>query len=644
MKKILNLAALLCFFMLPLLAHADPARLEKTSSFFPKAKGLENAKIEWYYLTVPEQWDKPEGKKIKIAVALLKCTAGKPVAAPILYIPGGPGEEAIGSLAYWIDNPLRKSSDIILTDIRGTGNSQPALCPDLGKQLLEIFSRNQDKTLDEQQKVIAAMACKQDLVSRGIDVTAYNSAAVARDLNSLRQALHYDTWNVYSVSYGTYTAQVYAAAFPGDIHTLTMDSPIASISDYYNNNTEGYMNSLNQVFALCKQDQACNAMYPDLEHTYYETITKLSRTPVTVSVDKSIVPSGSFTFNAEDFKIVIQQALYRKKLIEVLPLLITQFHDANKSALSTLVPAFAEGLSLDYGLYYCVTCNETIPRNSSEQFDKVAARYPALQGGLSFYRSDFKVCAQWNKDLQVPGVIAAADSSAPLQAPVLLISGKYDPITPASNAAFLATRFPQSFWVKDEVSGHASSFTPEGVTLIGEFIRNPMQAAKGRGLEQGEKMQLVSDVAVNGGVINFANSLGAAEFIFFAPLAIALLVLVVAIVGFTYTLIRNYKKTSFKLLQVITIAASILALLVLIGFMTGVQETAGTNFYILAFGLPAKFRYLYSLLFAFLILTIAVFLLFVFGIKRVQDRSMFFSILFSLILVNIYFVYWGFFI
>lgn len=639
MKKIQNLAVLLSFWILPVTALAQ---LEKTTSFFPKANGLEKAKINWYYLSVPERWEMPEAKKIKIAVAVLKCISGKATTDPILYIPGGPGEEAIGSLAYWIDNPLRKNSDIILTDIRGTGNSKPALCPDLGKKLLEIFSENQGKSQEEQKKIVAAMSCKQDLVSRGIDLSAYNSAAMAKDLNSLRKALHYDKWNVYSVSYGTYVAQVYAAAFPEDLRTLTMDSPVASISDYYNNNTRNYMNSLDKVFALCKQDEACNRMYPELEKTYYETIEQLSQKPVTVNVDPGIVASGSFTFNAEDFKIVIQQALYRKKLIEVLPLLITQFHDSNKSALSMLVPALANGLDLDYGLYYCVTCNEAIPKNSITAFDSVSSGYKRLQGGLAFYRSDFKVCEQWNKDLPLPAGKSTEDSGT-LQVPTLFISGKYDPITPASDVAGLKRKYPHSVEVIDKMSGHASSFTPEGVALIGDFIREPAQVARGRELGRGEKLQLASGIAVNGGVINLANSMSAFELIFFTPLAIALLVLIVAIFSFSYSLIRNYKGNSFKLLKIITIAASVLSLLVLVGLIMGIQETAGANFYILAFGLPGKYQYLYQLQLAFLVLTLFSILLFVLGIKKVKDRSVFFSVLFSLILVNIYFAYWGFF-
>lgn len=316
MKNLIRLFLLLCLLPTCLFSQTNTLKLEKTTTFFPEEKIINQEDIEWNYLVVPENWDKTEGKTIKIAVAVLKCTSKNTNSNPVVYIEGGPGAGGIEGIWSWLKHPLRKNSDIVLVDVRGTGNSLPKFCPDLGKKFLEILSKNQNSTQDEQQKTIAAIACKQDLLNREIDINAYNSKSIAKDLNALKKALKYDKWNVYGVSYGTYTAQVYANDFPQDIKSLILDSSISDISKYYNHNSENYMNSLKKVFRACENDPNCNKQYPNLESAYYATIEKLAKKPVTVKVDKNIIPDGKFTYNAEDFKVAIQQGLYNKKLIQ----------------------------------------------------------------------------------------------------------------------------------------------------------------------------------------------------------------------------------------------------------------------------------------------------------------------------------------
>jgi hypothetical protein len=75
------------------------------------------------------------------------------------------------------------------------------------------------------------------------------------------------------------------------------------------------------VFKACASDPNCNSEYPNLEDIYYKVIEALTKSPITVKADKSIIEEETFTYNAEDFKIAIHQALYQKGLIEVLPLL-----------------------------------------------------------------------------------------------------------------------------------------------------------------------------------------------------------------------------------------------------------------------------------------------------------------------------------
>lgn len=644
MKNLIKIFLLLSLFPTLLFSQTDGCKLEKTTTFFPEEKEINQNNIEWSYLTVPENWDNLSGKKIKIAVAILKSTSKSSNSNPVLYIEGGPGAGGIEGIWSWLKHPLREKSDIILVDVRGTGNSLPKFCPNLGKKFLEILSKNQNSTQDEQQKVIAAMSCKQDLMNRGIDLNMYNSKSIAKDLNALKMALNYENWNVYGVSYGTYTAQVYANDFPQDIKSLILDSSISDISQYYNFNTINYISSLNKVFNACKNDPNCNKQYPNLEKVYYETIEKLDKKPVTVNVDKKIITDGKFTYNAEDFKVAIQQGLYNKKLIQVIPMLIFEFNRGNKNTLSSLVAAFSGALGLDYGQYYCVSCNEAIPNNSIATFNKEAQNYKKLKGGLSFYKSDFLVCDKWNlgngnhkkslNDLSNLSVITS---------PVLVFSGAFDPITPPSNGKITADKFKNAYLVNAPISGHAPSFSKLGFKLVNEFIQNPRQKPDTKELDSDNKVHFVTDVNINGGISNFGNSLNEFNLLFFAPFFIAVVILLISIFNFCYVLIRNRKDVAQnKLMKFLIVITTILGLFIIIGLVLAINRTAHDNFYILAFGLPNQFCYLFMLQWIFIVLTLVSIIYFLFKIKSISDASIMATILFSLVLVGVYFQYWGF--
>lgn len=643
MKKIIILFLLLAIVPTDLLAQTNIFKLEKRTTFFPDDKKLAQENIDWWYLTVPENWDKPSGKTIKIAVAVLKSASKNKESNPVVYIDGGPGSGGIASVGPWLVHPLRQNSDIVLFDVRGTGNSLPKFCPDLGKQFFEILAKNQNSTQDEQQKTIAAVACKQDLLNRNIDINAYNSKSIVKDLNALKVALKYDKWNVYAVSYGTYTAQVYANDFPQDIKSLILDSSISDITQYYNRNTENYMNSLKKVFNACKNDPNCNQQYPDLEKTYFETIEKLSKNPVTVKVDPNVVASGQFTYNAEDFKIAIQQSLYQKRLIEVLPLLITEFHKGNKGTLSSLVAAFSGALGLDYGQYYCVSCKEAIPNNSVAAFNKDGVDYKKLKGGLSFYKSDFAVCDKWNSGAAKPTTLNDLSNLSTLTAPVLVLAGNFDPITPASNGKVTVERFQNGFLINAPISGHTPGFSKLGVQITNEFVKNPHQKPDAKELESDNKVHFVTDVKISGGVSNFARSLNEFNWLFLAPFFIALIVLLISIFFYCYELLANRKnKTPNKLLKSLIVLTSLLSFFTIIGFIVAVNTTAQGNFFILAFGIPNQFNYLFTLQWIFIAFTLISILYFVLKIKTIPNTSVIATILFSFLLIGIYFEYWGF--
>ncbi len=145
-------------------------------------------------LDVPEDYDEPEGRRVRLPVAILPASAPAPAADPIVYLNGGPGQSAVSWLLVIsrIGAP-RANRDLIVIEQRGNGAGEPALLCDA----------------DE-----AVRACHDRLVAEGIDLARYGNADSARDVEALRGALGYEAWNLYGISYGTTLAMHVLAMFP----------------------------------------------------------------------------------------------------------------------------------------------------------------------------------------------------------------------------------------------------------------------------------------------------------------------------------------------------------------------------------------------------------------------------------------------
>ncbi|ASW74372.1 alpha/beta hydrolase [Chryseobacterium piperi] len=624
-------------FILILISCAFNAQtnLEKVKTFFPDSKDLKYDNIDWYRFLVPENWEKTKERKISLAVSVLKSKT-QVKQEPVIFIQGGPGGNTIAEVLFWVNHPLRKNHDIILVDLRGTGFSQPKLCPDLGKNFFEILSKNQSNEQDVKDKVQVSLACKQDMIDQGIDIGAYNSIAVANDLHALKNALKISKWNVYGVSYGTFISQNYAKIYTQDVYTLTLDSSIPDISEYYTNNTQNYIQSLNKVFKNCKENPNCKKEYPNLEEVYYNNIVELSKKPITVNVDQSILQSGKFTYNAEDYKIAIQQSLYDKKLVEVLPLLIYQFKERNTATLASLVQAFSGTLSLNYGNYFCFTCNEVIPNNNLRKYDSISSQYKRLAGGLSFYRSDFNVCSEWNKkDNHILPVLSLVNDN-PFK--VLILSGGLDPITPGYFAKEAAQNFKQNVQIINGYTyGHGLGYTRSGANIINSFVENkPITDSLTQYFNQKE-INFRTGITLNKGIVALAGSMSSKQWYYFIPLILSIAVVFVVFFGTLINVFSKKNKFNLSTLLLLLMSTTTLAFLAFLGI--GISQTLDSNFYLLAFGLPSKWN------FVLLLYKVSIFLsavAFIFVVIKVFKRNipLYFMIFLAVGIIHFYFFNW----
>jgi hypothetical protein len=133
--KIFTVAILWIGFILSTYAQG-PARIEKTDCFLDDCESLSAFDIEYGYLNVPEDYDDPAGKQIRVAYSIIKSQVAEAEPDPILIFQGGWGLSILNTLPRYTTGFPVKNRDIILYDYRGTGYCEPLLCPELARHIL----------------------------------------------------------------------------------------------------------------------------------------------------------------------------------------------------------------------------------------------------------------------------------------------------------------------------------------------------------------------------------------------------------------------------------------------------------------------------------------------------------------------------
>ncbi|MCB9147673.1 MAG: alpha/beta fold hydrolase [Caldilineaceae bacterium] len=409
------------------------------------------------YLTVLEDRTKPDGLTLDLAVAIIQSHSATPAADPVLYLEGGPGGSALLGIEDWLASPLRDEREIILFDQRGTGYSWPNLaCP-------EVDAAEADATGEGILPIDAAQACRDRLLQLGVDLSMYNSAASAADVNELRQALGIDEWNLFGISYGTRLALTVMRDFPQGVRSVVLDSVYPPDVDAYTVEPQTQADAILALLDECAADAACSAAYPNLETDLYTLIDDLNAEPF--ETDSDFVTGDNLVDG-------LVSSLYDSTKIVQLPAALGEAAAGNFDWWLDLVGANNEGASRltaraprvrqgdevpedAQGMFYSVECNEEAPFGNLDQARALMADYPPqLAEPLLAQLADlFATCAIWGAGE------AAPNESAPVQSNIrtLLLAGQLDPVTPPAWAKQAAAALSHSLYVEIPRGGHSVS-------------------------------------------------------------------------------------------------------------------------------------------------------------------------------------------
>ena len=419
-------------------------------------------------LEVPENPADPNGRTIRLNVAVVKAQSSNPAPDPLFMLAGGPGQAA--SEAFLPMLPLLErvtfKRDVVLVDQRGTGKSNPLHCESAVEN--EPFGGR----LPYADEVYRQMAhCVQEEL-RG-DPRFYTTEIAMQDLEAVRKALGYGQINLLGVSYGTRAALTYMRLYPQNVRTAILDGVVPPGWAIGQSLRRDAQRALDLIFTRCAGDPACGEAFPNLSEEWKQLLQQLKQTPAEVSVPHPTTGEATtISLSAETVGMMVRLISYSSDYAALLPWLI---HTAAQGDLQPLAAQYLFALKgndtlIEEGLFFAVLCSEDVPLLPPE----------GEPGEYFFYdvsETWRAACRAYPSNPQV----RAGEAFPVLKIPTLLISGEADPVTPPENAEAARRYLPDSLHVVLPGMGHGNFY----VGCVPGLVRQLIEKGAVEGIDPG---------------------------------------------------------------------------------------------------------------------------------------------------------------
>jgi pimeloyl-ACP methyl ester carboxylesterase len=425
-------------------------------------------------LVVPENRQKPKGRKIKIPFIFVRKAGDDSVKNITLFTTGGPGYSTINNF-----DSIHPQSDIlqfggfIIFDQRGTKKAQPCLdCEEVNIAIKIAYKKNLNKDSLAQK---AVQQCRNRLLAKGIDLSAYNTIESAADINDLRIALKLDSLNLLGVSYSGGLMLTVARNHPECAKTLLLNSPLPGYANYEEDGLFNINEALDKIFENCERDSLNLPQYHNLKarfRHYFTTIT--GKVFTIVYSEKGTSDTLHIRYGKNELLEAVVNRITNGELKNV-PLVINEMIKGNHhNYITALLDGYFSGDNwISTGMRYSVYCSEQIAYADKLLIKKQEELLPWLSG-YAFNNVDHSICSCW----KVSPVAAIAKKPAYSNIPALLSSGDADPWCPLFYNRLIKRYMPNAQILLFRNRAHAPGFGPNGADFVKIFLENPFQKIK----------------------------------------------------------------------------------------------------------------------------------------------------------------------
>jgi pimeloyl-ACP methyl ester carboxylesterase len=408
-------------------------------------------------LEVPEDRSNPSGRKIGLRVAVIAAEADTPTSDAFLAVAGGPdraGTEFFGWLPGLFAD-IHATRDIVIVDQRGTGASNPLVLPPMP-----------DTTGLSPAEIDAHLQSWADewLASIEADPRQYTSTVAADDLDAVREALGYETVDLYGTSYGATLAQYYIRQHPDQVRVAIMDGGTPLDVPALERMVANSQAALELLLERCADDAACDAAMPELATEWSELVAALA-----TGIDTGLTEPDTgepMVATLDQVAPSLHQALLDSATAGQLPLAIHLAHEGQWAQVAELFPA-STGDGGDWlAMREIIMCSETWARFDPAEVERL--------GHDSYLRSTKRAeaAARAQRCQAVPRGVVPADDAAPVSTnlPILWLTGDGDPQDPPAHLTAIPTQQPNARIVVIPAQQHVAGYTGCGPNVIGQFV------------------------------------------------------------------------------------------------------------------------------------------------------------------------------
>jgi pimeloyl-ACP methyl ester carboxylesterase len=453
-------------------------------------------------INVPYDYGHPAAGTIKLGFQWYPATSGT-ATGTIMAIQGGPGYATTdyASAYYATFRPLLAKDNLLLVNLRGTGNSSPFTCKALqdwtlaeGTRSYAVDTGKCGYQLNHSRKLAGSTRYVQ-----GSDL--YTTAIAAADVALLLRRLQLPTKvDLYGDSYGTFFGQVFTAHYASLLRSVTLDSayPVSQTNPWY----PATIATARHAFTIaCERSIACEHAAPGSSWARIAAFASYLRThPVRGT---TMDPYGDVLTERVGVDQLIElvniagedEGVYR----ELDPAIRAVMDDHDNAPLLRLAAMeIYTGNSgpadqFNDGSYQATTCLDypqpfsysVSPAQRQKQYNAAVAALPkylfapfTVHDWVTEPEEEFDACLDWPappKALQP--VNKTPTPYAPKTLPVLVLSGDLDSLTtPVEGREAARDMGPSARWIlihndvhinaMDDTFGCASG-------LVDEFIANP---------------------------------------------------------------------------------------------------------------------------------------------------------------------------
>jgi pimeloyl-ACP methyl ester carboxylesterase len=418
-----------------------------------------------------EDRDAKQGRQIELSIIVLAALEPNPQPDPYFMLAGGPGDAPSFNARFFsrVFHDVRRSRDIVLVDLRGTGRSAALTCPELAQP-------GPDGVFDGDLLSVAAVRACRARLEKTADLRQYTTEIAVDDLEDVRQALGYPQINLYGTSYGSRVAQVYMRRHPASLRAVTMKGIVPPSMAVPESHAPAGEKAWKAVVARCRRDRECHLHYPNLDTNFRRLLSRLEKeAPVLDKPATPQQPAAKIKVTRGLFAEAFRNILYTAEGSAQAPFIVLQLISPDwpmiaGSALGGRIVLGGERLAA--GFFLSVTCTEDIPYLARNADAKARGTF----GGNYRLQQQRAACNEWPRG----SVSRAHRQPTRSNIPTLLISGDVDPVTPPAGGAEVLKHLPRGRHVVIANNGHPIG-NSEG--CIGRMVRQFLDRGSADGLD-----------------------------------------------------------------------------------------------------------------------------------------------------------------